>query len=404
MTDVAVVGAGIYGLSAALELNRRGYAVTVIDPGPIPHPLASSTDISKVVRMEYGADTEYLELAAVAREGWLHWNERFGETLYHECGLLALSAGPMRDGEFEHDSYAALCAAGYEPQRVDAALLRRRFPAWGQSAYADGFFHARAGYAESGRVIAALARDAQRRGVTLRCGARVTALRLRAARVEGLALDDGTGLDATAVVVAAGTWSPLLVPELQRSIRIVGQPVFHLQCKDPSLFDAERFPVFTADITNTGWYGFPWHPRERVIKIANHGIGVAVHPVSGQRMVRAKDRRRLETFVHDALPALADGEVTYTRLCLYCDTLDGHFFIDRHPHCEGLVIATGGSGHGFKFGPVLGGLIADALEGVANPALRRFRWRELGGETTAEEAARCWRAERDDDHDAGAGP
>ena len=69
-----VVGGGIFELTSALELRQRGYAVRLLDPGPIPHPLAASTDISKVVRVEYGADETYTRLAEQARDSWLAWN------------------------------------------------------------------------------------------------------------------------------------------------------------------------------------------------------------------------------------------------------------------------------------------------------------------------------------------
>lgn len=389
--DVIVVGAGIYGLSAALELERRGYSVLVVDPGPLPHPLASSTDISKVVRMEYGADAAYLRLAALAREGWLRWNRDFGDTLYHEDGLLVLAAGEMQPGGFEYDSYHELLRHGFTPERLDAKQLRRRFPAWNASQYPDGFTHARAGYAESGRVIEALAEQARRQGVALALGPRVASLVHDEHRVTGVRTRDGVQIAARYVVAAAGVWTPLLVPELQRAIRIVGQPIFHLACAEPRLYSPPLFQTFTADITNTGWYGFALHPRTGIVKIANHGIGKPVHPADDERVVGQADLARLRRFVARSLPGLADAPVVYTRLCLYCDTLDGHFWIDRAPHLEGLVVATGGSGHGFKFGPVLGGLIADALERFEQPELERFRWRVMTDDTEAEEAARCWR-------------
>ena len=67
-----------------------------------------------------------------------------------------------------------------------------------------------------------------------------------------------------------------------------------------------------------------------------------------------------------------------SKICLYCDTWDGDFWISRDPEREGLVVSTGGSGHAFKFAPVLGKLAADALEGVDNPYNSRFDWRPLG--------------------------
>ena len=69
-------------------------------------------------------------------------------------------------------------------------------------------------------------------------------------------------------------------------------------------------------------------------------------------------------------------------MCIYTDTWDGNFLISPHPEVNGLTVATGGSGHGFKFAPVLGGLIADAVEGIPNPYLDRFTWRPVGDVST----------------------
>jgi glycine/D-amino acid oxidase-like deaminating enzyme len=88
------------------------------------------------------------------------------------------------------------------------------------------------------------------------------------------------------------------------------------------------------------------------------------------------------------MPRLAEAPVVYTRRCLYCDTFDEHFWIDRHPRTEGLLVAAGGSGHAFKFAPLLGTWAADSLEGIPNPDLERFRWREVQPDATGEEASR----------------
>src|SRR5690606_21657515 len=94
-SDILILGAGIFGITAAIELNRRGHRVAVIDPGPIPHPLAASTDISKVVRMEYGPDRQYARMVDKAIDGFVQWNEAFGEELYHNTGVLMLTQAPM---------------------------------------------------------------------------------------------------------------------------------------------------------------------------------------------------------------------------------------------------------------------------------------------------------------------
>ena len=98
MERILVAGAGIFGVTAAIELRKRGHAVGLIDPGPLPHPLAASTDISKVVRLEYGPDQVYTALAEKAIEGWERWNQDLGARLYHPTGLLFLRRSPLAPG------------------------------------------------------------------------------------------------------------------------------------------------------------------------------------------------------------------------------------------------------------------------------------------------------------------
>src|SRR5437870_10621049 len=104
MSKVIVVGAGINGVTAAIELKKRGHEVVLIDPGPLPHPLAASTDISKAVRAAYGADEDYTALAERSIKLWRQWNVQFGVELYHEVGFLFLRQSPMQPGDFEYES------------------------------------------------------------------------------------------------------------------------------------------------------------------------------------------------------------------------------------------------------------------------------------------------------------
>jgi glycine/D-amino acid oxidase-like deaminating enzyme len=388
MHDVIVIGAGIFGTTAAIELQRRGYRTMLTDPGPLPHPLAASTDISKVIRMEYGADAQYMAMIEQAIPGWRRWNEELEEPLFHETGVSMLTRTPMVDGGFEYESYQMLLKRGHRPERLQADDIPRRFPAWKPGAYVDGFFHAIGGFAESGRVVAALIQRAQDRGVTLIEGQSVQDILQSSGRVTGVRTDHGTLFHAQHVVVAAGAWTHTLIPDLAPTMRATGHPVFHLRIADPVLFTSPHFSVFTADINHTGWYGFPAHPREGVIKIANHGVGQRLDPQTDARVVTDQDEINLRRFLVDTFPTIQQAEVVYTRRCLYSDTLDEHFWIDHHPEVKGLVIASGGSGHGFKFAPLLGPLIADALEHQPNPWLPNFRWRTLTAETKGEEAAR----------------
>jgi glycine/D-amino acid oxidase-like deaminating enzyme len=385
--DVLVVGAGIFGITTALELNARGYKTAVIDPGPIPHPLAASTDISKVVRLEYGPDVDYTLMMEDALPLWEQWNQTLGETVFHKTGVTMLTRQPMAPGGFEYESYRLLQTREHFLERLSSDDIARRFPAWKPGAFMDGYYHAEGGYAESGRVVELLVDLARQQGVILHIGETVSEL-LGEMKVTGVRTQEGSIYHAGQIVVAAGSWTPTLLPELQPVMKITGHPVFHLKPDDPALFTPPHFTVFGADVSRSGWYGFPLHPKKGVVKIANHGVGQILDPVRDERSVTGSDIRHLRNFLGDTFPALKEASIVYTRRCLYCDTLDEHLWIDRHPEREGLVVAAGGSGHGFKFGPILGSIIADAVEGKANPWLPKFRWRSFDEEVQGEEASR----------------
>jgi glycine/D-amino acid oxidase-like deaminating enzyme len=387
-----IAGAGIYGLAAALVLRRRGHAVTLLDPGPLPHPLAATTDISKVVRMDYGPDEDYLIAMESALDRWRAWNREWPAPLFHETGVLFVASAPMAPGGFEYESLQLLVKRGHPVQRLDAALVRQRFPAWNGDFAVDGYYNPQGGYAESGRVAEQLLALAQAAGVILHAGQTAEALLERGGRVVGVVTREGQRFEGDAVILAPGSWLPQFVdralPELRGVFRSPGMPVFHLRPTDPAQFAAERFPPFCADIAQTGYYGFALHPAHGVVKVANHGPGRALSPEDPARAVTPGETLQLRAFLGQRLPALAAADIVYTCVCLYCDTWDGHFWIAPHPDRPGLVLATGGSGHGFKFAPLLGDWIADAAEGRPNPALHKFRWRPEVRPVRIEEAAR----------------
>src|SRR2546430_4707428 len=374
MSRVIVVGAGINGVTAAIELKRRGHDIVLVDTGPLPHPLAASTDISKAVRAAYGADEEYTELAERSIERWRKWNQQFGTQLYHEIGVMFVRRQEMKPGDFEHESFKTLEKRGHKVERMNAPQLWKRFPAWNPELYRDGVLEIEAGYAESGRAVAMLIQRAKSAGVKLCEGATFSQLNQRDNRVSGIPLHDGNQMPRDFVVMAVGAWTPYVLPFTRNFFRTTGQPVFHLQPKRPELFAPEHFPIFGADISTTGYYGFPIN-RDGVVKIANHGPGREMSPDSPERVVTVEDEKNLREFLATTFPSLANAPIVYTRVCMYSDTHDGHFWIARDPEREGLVVAAGDSGHGFKFAPVLGEIIADALEGKDNPLLDKFRWR-----------------------------
>jgi glycine/D-amino acid oxidase-like deaminating enzyme len=388
--SIVIVGAGVFGLTAAWELSLRGWQVVVIDPGAVPRPVAASTDISKVVRADYGGDELYTAMAETALRGWDLWNDRWGETLYHQDGFLVLSADGLQPGRFEYDSFTLLERRGHRLERLRADQRVTRFPAWSLAQYPDGYFNPRAGWVESARVVARLAVDARAAGARLLERVGFERLLEQGGRIVGVQTVDGGELRADAVLVAAGAWTPTLLPELGDVMWATGQPVVHFRVEDPAAWQAPRFPVWAADIGRSGWYGFP-ALDDGTLKMANHGHGRRVHP-DDPRTVLPAEEAWFRAFVGQHLPALARAPIIATKLCLYCDTFDGDFWIAPDPARAGLIVAAGDTGHAFKFAPVLGGVIADAIEARPNPWSRRFRWRTRGRD--ANEAARAMMANR----------
>ncbi len=378
--SAAIVGGGAFGVSAALALSRRGFDVRLIEAGRIPDPAASSTDTSKAVRPDYGNDEFYLEMALEAIEGWRRRDRDRGTSLFHPSGILMILPRTMNSGGFEAESFDRLKARGLPVERLEGEDLGNHFPAWSGSGYVDGYFNPVAGWVESGAAVAATRDEAISAGVQVQTGCRCVGLLEEGSRVVGVRLQDGDEIRADLIVVAAGAWTPILLPHLESMIWPVGQPVIYLEPGRPESFAEERFPVWCADISNTGWYGFPV-TAEGKLKLGNHGAGKRFRP-GDELVIDAEQQARAVEFATDRFPELADAPVVSSRLCLYCDSWDGNFLIDHDPDRPGLVVAAGGSGHGFKFEPILGEIVADVVEREPNRWASRFAWRRPGPRLT----------------------
>lgn len=373
-STLLILGGGCFGLTAALELRARGWQVTLIDQGPLPHPDAASTDISKVVRMDYSQDEQHTAMGECSIQRWREWNARWGEELYQEVGFLVMSRLSLQLNGFEHDSHAFLTQRGHRLRPTSDEVLKDQHPAWNHTVYKDGYLNPIGGWVESGRVIARLAAEARAAGVTLFENVLQPRPIFEGSRCTGIASADGQSWQADAVLVAAGAWTPTLLPHLQEVMWATAQTVFHFQPQDPRPFTPPQFPVWGADIGRTGWYGFPANAAG-LVKVANHGPGRRVN-ASDPRTLPAGEDERYRAFLRETFPTLADAPLHSTRVCLYCDTFDGAFWIDHDPGHPGLIIAAGDSGHAFKFTPVLGEIIADVVEQKPNPWAQRYRWRE----------------------------
>jgi len=388
--DFLVVGAGIFGVCTAFELAKKDHSVCLINPDDIPHPLAASTDVSKVVRMEYGTDEEYMRMAIESMERWRQWNRILSEEIYHEVGYLLLAKKALHDPsqQYELSSLRNVEQAGYKPQRLSTSYIQNQLPALNHEVYSDGMYNKIGGFARSGRAVELIAKYSTTLGVELITNQMAKEWETDNDNITAVVTAEGRRFKAKEFIVCAGNFSSLLVPDLKPYLKVTGHPVFHIKPSKPELFEPPNFAVFAADIANSGWYGFPLHPEKAIVKVALHSDGLELDPTKDERVVYDSDIQLLKEFLAESLPSLLNDPVVYTRRCCYTDSQDGHFWIDRHPTIKNLTIGTGGTGHGFKMGPVVGEMIAQRALNEKHKWSNRYDWRQIAKEEVIKEEAR----------------
>jgi sarcosine oxidase len=374
---VVVVGAGAWGLPAGAELARRGHEVTVVDRFGVGNPWSSSSGATRLWRLAH-TDPADVRLALASVRAWRDLERRTSRTLLLTRGLLWRGADVARVA-------AALAAEGVDHSCVDATDVGRFFPGLRPNGL-DAVWQPAAGpllAAEALDAQAAVLRAAGGRLVTATVTAidvgtdtaRVTLDRRSAGRPsDDLASEAGADLLADVVVVAAGPWAPVLLTGLGVAVPLVpglGQ-VTHLTGRDgwadlPCLIDGQQGDVGGSYALPTPGVGYKIGFRHAVRAFDPADLDRTPDPAEQVRLVaRAADLG----FDH---PVVGPGQ-----LCSWTDSDDGEFVLDR-VHGGRVVVATGDTGHGFKFSAVLGRWLADLVEGRdLGPDVARFGIARLG--------------------------
>ncbi len=175
------------------------------------------------------------------------------------------------------------------------------------------------------------------------------------------------------IVLTAGAWTAKVFQEFRLPLTVKRRAVTWLRPRDPDAFHINHFPIFLADLPEGLLYGFPLHEQSG-LKIANHhSRGTEVDPDSVNRNYLKEDSNDAIDFARRYLPGISD-EVVDGKICLYTLTPEEDFLIDFHPSNKNMLIASGFSGHGFKFAPVIGEILADlCLDGKTSHPIDRFR-------------------------------
>jgi sarcosine oxidase len=375
--DVVVCGLGVMGSAALHHLARRGKRVLGLERYAPGHDRGSSHGHTRIIRLGYFEHPSYVPLLRRAYALWRELEGASGRQLLHLTGIAEIgpSAGMLVQG-----TLAAARLHGLRHDVLTAAELMRRFPAFRMPPEHLAVVQPDGGFLDVEPSIAAQIVLATAAGAEIRSGEAVRAIESRAGLVR--IISERGVVEAGAAIVAVGAWMPALLPQLGPALRATREVMGWFEVADADLFSAGRCPVFIIESRHGMHYGIP--PRGgagigTAIKVAkHHHRGETVDPDTCDRTVSAQDEALIRAAVADHLPA-ANGPLKAAETCLYTMTPDGHFLIDRLPGAPNIIAASPCSGHGFKFAPVIGEILADlATTGTTAHDIARFSLRRFG--------------------------
>ncbi|KAF2250533.1 FAD dependent oxidoreductase [Trematosphaeria pertusa] len=465
-SPIIIVGAGVFGLSTALHLSKAGYSdIVVFDRQPYLDNAystkdgadAASADMNKVMRVSYGKEVLHQKLAFEAIDIWGEWNEQIGKAkpedlpksirpsdkVWNNCGFLRLSKDD-KISQFEEDTLAGLGAEGLRDTQyvLDDSSDRERAARKGMLRKLDpmglqqrrgklvGVYDTLGGFVNASKACAWVLHLLSKTDVKLVLGQKqgtvAKFVRSSQGRTIGIKTVDGLTHKADLVVVAAGPWTPTLLPHVSDMLEATAGSVAYIQLppkeERPDLWDKyapERFPVYSWGGwgKGSGLGGFP-RTEDGVMKIGFRGTKYTSYktvkdPRTGRSLRISQpvtaywpERREpqitkqavdaIKGVVRDVLPDLIPFGISGVRNCWYTDSLDNAFVIDRDPDDQGLMVCSGGSGHGFKFFPILGREVVRIIEKPEkNEYGMLWRWRNVdsgpkNGLEEGEAGSRVW--------------
>jgi sarcosine oxidase len=355
--DVIVVGVGGMGSAACYHLARRGVDVLGLERFDVPHSRGSSHGDTRIIRLAYHEHPSYVPLVRRAFEEWRRLDAETDRDVLDVTGYVAAGTA---DSETVVGAKAA-CEAHDVPHEVyDGATLSAAIPAFSVPDEFEAVYEERGGFLRAPECVAAHVEGTFERGGTVRARERVESWSETSDGVR-VRTDDGT-YTADHLVVAAGAWAGDLVPKLDDHLTVERQVFRWFQPADPAPFAPERFPTFVLDTPERDFYGFPLAGRPGVKVGIHHHFEESVDPDDRAALEpRPDDERALTAELAEYLPA-ATGPTLSLVPCLYTNSPDERFVVDRLS--DGVTVAAGFSGHGFKFASAVGAALADlAVDG-----------------------------------------
>ena len=366
--DVAVVGLGAAGSAALHRIASRGCRAVGLDFNPPGHDRGSSHGETRIIRLGYFEHPSYVPLVREALTLWRELERSAGIDLLTTTGIIEIGAP---DSALIKGTLSSSQLHKLPHEVLNAAQTMRRFPAFRIPDTYLGVFQPDAGYLAAEKAVAAQLAAAEAAGAEIRIGWRALSFSSGARGVR-VATSHGE-IEAGKVVIAAGPWLKELLPDFPAPLRITRQVLGWFTPKDTVRFAAGKFPVFLFESEHGVHYGFPPNGDGNLKIAKHHHLGEVTTAEDCNRAVSPRDETAIRDFLASCLPA-ANGPMAAAKTCLYTMTPDEDFIVDRLPGHPDIIVASPCSGHGFKFAPVIGEILADLVtRGATQRDISRFR-------------------------------
>jgi len=359
--DVIIAGLGAMGSAAAWHLAAGGKRVLGLDRFAPPHQFGSSHGLTRIIREAYFEHPLYVPLVQRAYELWADLEQRSGRRLLQQTGGLML--GPAK-GVLVSGAKRSADQHRLRHEMLSAPDVRKRFPAFAPADDMVAVWEPRAGVLFPELAIQTHLDLAGRAGATLKFNSPVLAWEPHKDGVQvRTAVQTYT---ANHLLLSVGAWASSLVPELRLPLNVERQALFWFAPRtNPALFQPDRFPIFICEYDeHRFFYGFP--ELGDGVKLGVHHEGQATQPDLINRSISQDETETARSLLTRFMPAAA-GALRSAAVCMYTNTPDEHFILDRHPNAPQVLIVSPCSGHGFKFSPLIGEIAATLISGGAPP-------------------------------------
>jgi sarcosine oxidase len=354
--DVIVLGVGGMGSAIAYHLARRGMNVLGLERYDIPHSQGSSHGVTRIIRLAYCEHPSYVSLLRRAYELWRDLQALYGHQLLYTTG--SVDAG-LPGGQVFEGSVRSCRLHGLDHTILTSEELSRRFPGYHLPPKVMAVLQPDGGFLVPELCIVAHVTLAQKHGAQIRAREQVTRWEASGGRVR--VWTDRSSYEAGKLVISAGPWFAKLVDSAASLVSTERQVLAWFQPLRLDLFLPEHFPVFNLELDGERYYGLPVFGVPGIKVGKYHHLHQPIDPDDPRREVHSEDERLLRDFVSRYFPEGA-GPTMALRACIFTNTPDERFILDRHPQFPEVLIASPCSGHGFKFCSVVGEIMADLVQ------------------------------------------